>query len=205
MKKIILIIPLILLGCMMLKAQVFDLPTLPYAFNSLEPYIDAQTMEIHYTKHHKTYVDNLNKSVAEQGVKDKDIYDLLLNADKYGNSIRNNGGGHYNHTLFWDILSPNPQKQPTGNLLEMINRDFGGVENLKNKINDAALARFGSGWAWLVLTKDMKLIVTSTPNQDNPIMKVSDVRGFPILGIDVWEHAYYLKYQNKRADYLNSI
>ncbi len=186
-------------------AQEYKLPELNYAYADLEPYIDAMTMEIHYTKHHQAYVNNLNKAIENTDAAKLSLEDLMLNVSKFSPAVRNNGGGHYNHSLFWNILSPKPQLLPSGKLAEMINETFGSVEELKKQLNQAGATRFGSGWAWLVLTKDNKLVVSSTPNQDNPLMDVAEVRGIPILGIDVWEHAYYLKYQNKRPDYLEAF
>lgn len=186
-------------------AQNHKLPELKYKYSELEPFIDAMTMEIHYTKHHQAYVNNLNKAVENTDLTDVGIKELMLNISKHSTAVRNNGGGHFNHTLFWNILSPNAKKSPEGELSRKINETFGSVDELKKQINQAASTRFGSGWAWLVLTKDGKLVVSSTPNQDNPLMDVAEVRGIPILGIDVWEHAYYLKYQNKRPDYLEAM
>ncbi len=186
-------------------AQEYKLPELNYSYSDLEPYIDEMTMEIHYTKHHQAYVNNLNKAVENTDAAKLNLEDLMLNVSKFSPAIRNNGGGHYNHSLFWNILSPKPQVLPSGKLAEMIKESFGSVEELKKQLNQAGATRFGSGWAWLVLTKDNKLVVSSTPNQDNPLMDLAEVRGIPILGIDVWEHAYYLKYQNKRADYLEAF
>lgn len=186
-------------------AQDHKLPELNYQYKDLEPFIDAMTMEIHYSKHHQAYVNNLNKALENTEAAKLSIEDLMLNVSKYGPAVRNNGGGHYNHSLYWSILSPKPQNAPSGRLSEMIIETFGSVEELKKQMNQAGASRFGSGWAWLVLTKDMKLVVSSTPNQDNPLMDVAEVRGIPLIGIDVWEHAYYLKYQNKRPDYLDAI
>ena len=179
------------------------LPPLPYAFDALEPHIDAQTMQIHHDKHHQAYVDNLNKALAGTGSEEKTLEELMANMSAYPPAVRNNGGGHLNHTLFWSILGPGA-KQPTGDLAAAINDTFGSLDALKEKMNAAGTTRFGSGWAWL-LVNDGKLYVSSTPNQDNPMMDIAEVKGTPILGIDVWEHAYYLKYQNKRPDYLNAI
>ncbi len=179
------------------------LPALTYAFDALEPHIDAQTMQIHHDKHHQAYVDNLNKALAGTGDEDKTLEELMDNISNYPAAVRNNGGGHYNHTLFWSILGPEPT-QPGGDLLTAINETFGSLDGLKEKMNAAGATRFGSGWAWLVVC-DGKLVVTSTPNQDNPLMDLADVFGHPILGIDVWEHAYYLHYQNRRPDYLKAI
>lgn len=180
-----------------------QLPDLQYAFNALEPHIDATTMEIHHDRHHKAYVDNLNKAIDGTDAANLSLEDLMANISKYPAGVRNNGGGHYNHTLFWEILRPNGGA-PSGELAEAINSAFGSLDALKEKMNTAGATRFGSGWAWLIV-KDGKLEVTSTPNQDNPLMDVAEVKGTPILGIDVWEHAYYLKYQNKRPDYLSAI
>ncbi|RYE24730.1 MAG: superoxide dismutase [Sphingobacteriales bacterium] len=180
-----------------------SLPALPYAFDALEPHIDAQTMQIHHDKHHQAYVDNLNKALAGTEHENKTLEELMANISAYPAAVRNNGGGHYNHTLFWTVLGANGGT-PSGDLLAAINEAFGSVDALKEKMNAAGTTRFGSGWAWLIV-KDGKLEVTSTPNQDNPLMDVAEVKGHPILGIDVWEHAYYLKYQNKRPDYLGAI
>lgn len=183
---------------------MFKLPELSYSFDALEPHIDKQTMEIHHGKHHQAYVDNLNKALeGQEEFANKDIEEILKSLDKLPESIRtavrNNGGGHYNHSLFWDWMSPDGGGKPEGELAKKIDEDLGGFEKFKEEFKKAALGRFGSGWAWLVLDGD-KLKVMSTPNQDNPISE--DKR--PLLGIDVWEHAYYLKYQNKRADYIDS-
>jgi Fe-Mn family superoxide dismutase len=180
-----------------------SLPALPYAFDALEPHIDAQTMQIHHDKHHQAYVDNLNKALADTDGADKSLEELMATISSYPAAVRNNGGGHYNHSLFWEVLGPNGG-QPSGELADAINSAFGSLDGLKEKMNAAGTTRFGSGWAWLIV-KDGKLEVTSTPNQDNPLMDVAEVKGTPIFGIDVWEHAYYLKYQNKRPDYLGAI
>lgn len=180
-----------------------SLPALPYGFGALEPHIDAQTMQIHHGKHHQAYVDNLNKALAGTDGEGKSLEELMANISKYPAAVRNNGGGHYNHSLFWSILSPNGG-QPSGDLAKAIDDTFGSLDALKEKVNAAGATRFGSGWAWLIV-KDGKLEVTSTPNQDNPLMDIAEVKGTPILGIDVWEHAYYLKYQNKRPDYLAAV
>jgi Fe-Mn family superoxide dismutase len=179
------------------------LPALPYATNALEPHIDAQTMEIHHDRHHKAYVDNLNKAIAGTDAENLSIEDLMKNISKYPAGVRNNGGGHFNHSLFWTVLGPHATA-PQGKLASAINEAFGSLDGLKEKINAAGATRFGSGWAWLIV-KNGKLEACSTPNQDNPLMDVAEVKGTPIFGIDVWEHAYYLKYQNKRPDYLNAI
>ena len=179
------------------------LPALPYAFDALEPHIDAQTMQIHHGKHHQAYVDNLNKALAGTDSENKSLEELMAEISKHPMPVRNNGGGHYNHSLFWSILGA-AGTTPSGDLATAINDTFGSLDALKEKMNTAGATRFGSGWAWL-LVKDGKLEVSSTPNQDNPLMDIADVKGTPILGIDVWEHAYYLKYQNRRPDYLTAI
>jgi len=181
-----------------------SLPALPYANNALEPHIDAQTMEIHHGKHHQAYVDNLNKAIDGTDAADLSLEELVKNISKYPAAVRNNGGGHFNHSLFWTVLTPGAKEAPEGKLADAINEAFGSLDALKEKMNTAGATRFGSGWAWLIV-KDGKLDVTSTPNQDNPLMDVAEVKGTPIFGIDVWEHAYYLKYQNKRPDYLKAI
>ena len=177
----------------------FELPALPYAYDALEPYIDKITMEIHYTKHHNAYVTNLNKAVDGTELAGKSLEELLKNISKLPAAVRNNGGGHFNHSFFWKLMKKSGGT-PKGELATAINSTFGSVDDLKKKFNEAALGRFGSGWAWLV-NSNGKLVVSSTPNQDNPLMDVADVKGSPILGLDVWEHAYYLKYQNRRNEY----
>ena len=183
--------------------MAFTLPQLPYAHEALEPHIDSETMQIHHGKHHQAYVDNLNKAIAGTEHEKKSLEELIANAGKISPAVRNNGGGHWNHSLFWEILGEGGGA-PSGKLAEAINQAFGSLDGLKEKMNAAGATRFGSGWAWLIV-KDGKLEVTSTPNQDNPLMDVAEVKGTPILGIDVWEHAYYLKYQNKRPDYLKAV
>jgi Fe-Mn family superoxide dismutase len=181
----------------------FQQQPLLYKFDSLESSIDTQTMEIHYTKHAATYCKNLNDAyIAEVGSKNKSIEDILHKISKYSPKMRNNAGGHFNHEMFWQCLTPNSTGNPTGVLAEKIVADFGSIEAFKTQFSDAAKTRFGSGWAWLVKGKDGKLSIGSTANQDNPLMNVSDLKGTPILCLDVWEHAYYLRYQNKRADYI---
>ncbi len=180
-----------------------QLPDLKYAFNALEPHIDAMTMEIHHDRHHNAYVTNLNKAIEGTDAENLSLEDLMANISKYPMAVRNNGGGHYNHTLFWEILGPNGGA-PSGKLADAINNAFGSLDSLKEQMNNAGATRFGSGWAWLIV-QNGKLVVCSTPNQDNPLMDRAEVKGTPILGIDVWEHAYYLKYQNKRPDYLGAI
>lgn len=184
--------------------MAFTLPPLPYAFNALEPHIDAQTMQIHHDKHHQAYVDNLNKAIAGTPNENKSIEELVAAAGQISPAVRNNGGGHWNHSFFWEILGPNAGSQPSGKLADAIKQVFGSLDSLKEKMAAAGTTRFGSGWAWLII-KDGKLEVSSTPNQDNPLMDVAEVKGKPILGIDVWEHAYYLKYQNRRPEYLSNI
>lgn len=179
--------------------MAFELPALPYASDALEPHIDKQTMEIHHGKHHQAYVTNLNKAL--EGKEAGSIEEICKNVSQYGAAVRNNGGGHFNHSLFWTVIGPNGGGNPSGELAEAINEAFGTFDGFKEKFSAAAATRFGSGWAWLIV-KDGKLEVTSTPNQDNPLMDVAEVQGTPILGLDVWEHAYYLKYQNRRPDYI---
>lgn len=195
----------ILLSTIILYGQKYTLPTLPYSYNALEKYIDAATMEIHHSKHHQAYVNNLNKAITGTNYENMALEELMIKASLLPDGIRNNAGGHYNHSLFWNILTPNEKTQPKLELANAINENFKSLDSLKKLLNQAASTRFGSGWAWLVLTPEKKLAVTSTGNQDNPIMDVAPVRGIPLLGIDVWEHAYYLKYQNKRGDYLSAI
>ncbi|MBD3409128.1 MAG: superoxide dismutase [Ignavibacteriales bacterium] len=178
----------------------FQLPDLPYAYDALEPNIDAQTMEIHHTKHHQGYVNKLNKAVEDSGA-DGSLEELLRNASKHSTGVRNNGGGHYNHSLFWKVMGPGGGGAPQGELADAINAKFGSFDKFKEEFSNAAASRFGSGWAWLVVNDD-GLAVGSTPNQDSPIMDLADFKGEPVLGLDVWEHAYYLKYQNKRPDYI---
>ena len=181
--------------------MAFTLAPLPYAHDALEPHIDTQTMQIHHGKHHQAYVDNLNKAIAGTEHENKSLTELVASAGKISPAVRNNGGGHWNHTFFWESLDEKGGGMPAGKLAEAIHETFGSFETFKEKFAQAGMTRFGSGWAWL-LVKDGKLEISSTPNQDNPLMKVADVKGTPILGVDVWEHAYYLKYQNRRADYL---
>ena len=185
--------------------MAFTLPALPYANNALEPHIDAKTMEIHHGKHHNAYVTNLNAAVAGKPEESLSIEEICKDISKYSAAVRNNGGGHYNHSLFWTIMGPNAGGAPTGALAEAINAAFGSFDEFKTKFAAAGTTRFGSGWAWLIKDSAGKLQITSTPNQDNPLMDVAEVKGTPILGIDVWEHAYYLKYQNRRADYLTAF
>ena len=181
----------------------FELPKLPYDYDALEPYIDKQTMEIHHTKHHNGYVTKLNGAVEGTELEGKSLEDILKNVSKHPVAVRNNGGGHYNHSLFWTIMKKGGGGFPKGDLEQAVNDSFGSFEEFKKQFSNAAATRFGSGWAWLIVANG-KLEITSTPNQDNPIMDVADKKGTPILGLDVWEHAYYLKYQNKRPDYIEN-
>lgn len=183
----------------------FQLTPLPYAYNALEPYIDAQTMETHHSKHLAAYVNNLNAAIIGTDAEKMTLQEIMANTKKFDMKIRNNAGGVYNHNLYFAILSSKGGGQPTGELAKAINAAFGNFDNLKTQLNNAGLTRFGSGWAWLYVTKDHKLAICSTPNQDNPLMDIAEFPGTPILAIDVWEHAYYLKYQNKRGDYLAAI
>jgi len=184
--------------------MAFQLPPLPYPNNALEPHFDALTMEIHHDRHHAAYVTNLNAALENQaGLQELSIEQLMENMSKYSTAIRNNGGGHFNHTLFWKLLSPNGGGEPKGALAEGINDAFGSFEKFKDEFSRAATTRFGSGWAWLVVAAG-KLVISSTPNQDNPLMDLAEIKGKPVLCLDVWEHAYYLKYQNKRPDYINA-
>lgn len=181
--------------------MAFTLAPLPYAHDALEPHIDTLTMQIHHGKHHQAYVDNLNKAVSGTDNENKSLDELVAMAGSISPAVRNNSGGHWNHTFFWESLGANKGGAPTGKLADAINEAFGSFDAFKEKFAAAGMTRFGSGWAWLIV-KDGKLEITSTPNQDNPLMDVSEVKGRPVLGVDVWEHAYYLKYQNRRADYL---
>jgi superoxide dismutase, Fe-Mn family len=184
---------------------VFKQTPLPYNYNSLEPHIDAMTMEIHYSKHASAYTKNLNDAATVELVgKSISIEDVLKNISKYSAKLRNNGGGHYNHELFWKCMQPQTGPLHLGNLNDAIQSTFNSFENFKNKLSEAAMGRFGSGWAWLYLDEKKTLQIGSTPNQDNPLMDVSPIKGTPLLGLDIWEHAYYLKYQNRRAEYVNN-
>jgi len=180
----------------------FTLPPLPYAHNALEPHIDQMTMEIHHGKHHQAYVDNLNKALAGTDHENKSIDELMATMSTLPMAVRNNGGGHFNHSLFWQLLSPNGGGQPTGKITDAIEKELGGLDKFKADFANAGMTRFGSGWAWLCVKADHSLCVCSSPNQDNPTMDLSECKGTPILCVDVWEHAYYLHYQNRRADYL---
>ncbi|WP_299286447.1 superoxide dismutase [uncultured Mucilaginibacter sp.] len=182
--------------------MAFVLPALPYATDALEPHIDKATMEIHHGKHHQAYVTNLNKALEGKPEANSSIEDIIKNVSKFPPAVRNNGGGHYNHTMFWTLLSPNGGGEPSGDLATAISSSFGSFADFKTKFAEAGATRFGSGWAWLTVGADKKLQVSSTPNQDNPLMDIAEVKGTPILGMDVWEHAYYLKYQNRRPDYI---
>ncbi len=187
--------------------MAFQLPNLPYAYDALEPHIDARTMEIHHTKHHNGYTNKLNAAIAGTELENMRIEEILAGVSKHSAGVRNNGGGFYNHSLFWSVMSPEGGGQPSErmNIHKAIERDFGGFEAFKDAFAKAAATRFGSGWAWLCVDGNDKLFVTSTPNQDNPLMDVADQQGTPILGLDVWEHAYYLNYQNRRPDYIEAF
>lgn len=198
------ILSMLLFICASVSAQFTQKP-LPYAYNALEPYIDSQTMEIHYGKHHAAYVKNLNAAILGTEAAKMSITEIFANVSKLSQSIRNNAGGHFNHELFWSVLTPQKGTKPSAELDKAILETFGSLENLKEQLNAAATSRFGSGWAWLYVGSDGKLAICSTANQDNPLMDIAENKGMPIFGIDVWEHAYYLKYQNKRADYLTAI
>lgn len=188
------------------KAMSYSLPELPYATDALEPHFDSETMTIHHQRHHQAYVNNLNKALEGTEAENENLETILRNISKFGPAIRNNGGGHYNHSLFWEILSPSAQTAPTGKLAGEIDKVFGSLDAFKEQFKQAGLTQFGSGWAWLFVKYNGTLGVTSTANQDNPLMDTNTTnQGYPILGVDVWEHAYYLKYQNKRADYLDAF
>ncbi|UYZ61672.1 superoxide dismutase [Hymenobacter weizhouensis] len=182
--------------------MAFELPQLPYPSNALEPHIDAQTMEIHHGKHHQAYVTNLNNAIAGTDLEGQSLEELMHNVAAAPAAVRNNGGGHWNHSLFWQILGPNGGGEPTGPIADAITSSFGSYEKFKEEFTKAATTRFGSGWAWLCKQADGSLQICSTPNQDNPLMPDAGCKGTPVLGLDVWEHAYYLKYQNKRPDYI---
>lgn len=182
--------------------MAFTLPSLPYAHDALEPHIDARTMEIHHGKHHNGYTNKLNAAIEGTDLDGKSIEDILANVSSASTGVRNNGGGFYNHSLFWTVMSPNGGGEPSGDLAAAINAAFGSFEDFKKAFSTAAGTRFGSGWAWLIKKADGSLAVTSTPNQDNPLMDIAEEKGTPLLGLDVWEHAYYLNYQNRRPDYV---
>ena len=185
--------------------MAFELPELKYGYDALEPYIDARTMEIHHTKHHGGYTTKLNKAIEGTDLEGKTIDEILANVSKASTAVRNNGGGFYNHALFWSVMSPDGGGKPDGDLAAAIEKKFGSFDAFREKFNNAAATRFGSGWAWLIKKGDGSLDVVSTPNQDNTLMDVSEAKGSPILGLDVWEHAYYLKYQNKRPEYIDAF
>jgi len=187
--------------------MAFKLPDLPYAFDALEPHIDARTMEIHHDKHHNGYTNNLNNAIAGTPLEGMKIEDILANISQHSTAVRNNGGGYYNHCLFWEVMTPNGGGAPSAqmNIAKAIDRDFGSFENFKKEFSAAAATRFGSGWAWLCTDGSDKLFITSTPNQDNPLMDLADKNGTPVLALDVWEHAYYLNYQNRRPDYISAF
>jgi superoxide dismutase, Fe-Mn family len=183
----------------------FEQDPLPYAYNALEPVIDAQTMELHYSKHAASYAKNLKEAAAAEKIDtSKPLEDVLKNVSKYSPKVRNNGGGHYNHELFWKSMKAGGEGKPAGKLLSAIESAFGSFDAFKTKFSDAGKNRFGSGWAWLLAGTDKKLVIGSTPNQDNPLMDVSEIKGYPLLGLDVWEHAYYLRYQNRRPEYIEA-
>jgi Fe-Mn family superoxide dismutase len=183
----------------------FQFPELPYAYDALEPYIDKQTMELHYSKHHKGYYDKFMNAVKDTELESKTMEEIFASTSHYAVGVRNNGGGFYNHSLFWKIMTPNSEGKPSGKIAEEINKAFGSFEKFKETFENAAKGRFGSGWAWLSVNSDKELFISSTPNQDNPLMDVTKDKGIPILGLDVWEHAYYLKYQNRRPEYINAF
>lgn len=185
--------------------MAFELPKLDYSYDALEPNIDARTMEIHHSKHHGGYTSKLNDAVKGTELENKSIEDILSSVSSASAAVRNNGGGFYNHSLFWKVMSPSGGGTPTGSLMEAINKNFGSFDDFKETFNNAAATRFGSGWAWLLKNNSGQLVVTSTPNQDNPLMDLAEVKGTPILGLDVWEHAYYLKYQNRRPEYIGAF
>jgi Fe-Mn family superoxide dismutase len=185
--------------------MAFELAPLPYANNALEPHFDALTMEIHHDRHHNAYVTNLNAAVKDTPLEGKSLEELFATMSTLAPAVRNNGGGHYNHDLFWNILSATGGGSPVGTLAAAIDAKFGSFDAFKEEFKKAGITRFGSGWAWLVAQKDGSIAVSSTPNQDNPLMDVADVKGFPVIGLDVWEHAYYLKFQNKRPDYIDAF
>ncbi len=189
----------------MTQQEKHVLPDLPYAHDALEPYIDKRTMEIHHDKHHQAYVNNLNNAIEGTELANMPLEEIFKNMSQYSAAVRNNGGGHWNHDLFWKIMSPDGGGKPSGELLAAIESRFSSFENFQEEFNRAGATRFGSGWAWLIVDDQGELHVTSTPNQDNPLMDVADVQGHPILGVDVWEHAYYLKYQNRRPEYLDNF
>lgn len=181
--------------------MAFELPKLPYAYNALEPHIDARTMEIHHSKHHQAYVNNFNNAIAGTDAEKLSMEEIFANSSKFPAAVRNNGGGHYNHSLFWTSMAPNAGGEPTGDLALSINSSFGSFDEFKKQFTAASTTRFGSGWSWLIV-KDGKLVICSTSNQDNPLMDIAEIKGEPVLILDLWEHAYYLNYQNRRPDYI---
>lgn len=185
--------------------MAFELPKLPYAYDALDNYFDAKTMEIHHSKHHAAYVSKLNDAIAGTPAESKTIEEIMKEVGKLGGAVQNNGGGHYNHSLFWTILSPTPATEPTGALKAAIDAKWGSLAAFKEAFAQAAATRFGSGWAWLYVTESGDVDICSTPNQDNPLMDIAPAKGIPVLGLDVWEHAYYLKYQNRRPDYISAF
>lgn len=185
--------------------MAFSLPELPYAHDALEPHIDTTTMQIHHGKHHAGYTNKLNAAIEGTDLADASIENILANISQHSTGVRNNGGGFYNHSLFWSVMSPNGGGEPSGALADAINAAFGSFQGFKDAFSKAAATRFGSGWAWLIQKADGSVAVTSTPNQDNPLMDVADDQGTPLLGLDVWEHAYYLNYQNRRPDYISAF
>jgi Fe-Mn family superoxide dismutase len=183
----------------------YQFKDLPYDFNALEPYIDARTMELHYTKHHRGYFDKFTAAVQGSDLEGKTLEEIFKNVSAVSAAVRNNGGGYFNHTLFWEIMGPGRGGEPSGELAKAINGTFSSFDSFKEEFSNAAATRFGSGWAWLILNFEKKLLISSTPNQDNPLMDVSESKGIPIFGLDVWEHAYYLKYQNRRPEYISAF
>lgn len=188
-----------------LKSKELNFPELPYGYDALEPHIDKMTMEIHHTKHHRAYFDKFMAAIKGTDLEGKSLEEIFSSMSKQSAAVRNNGGGFYNHNLFWNVMGPNAGGEPGRELLEAIQKNFGSFEKFKELFSDTAANRFGSGWAWLCVKKDKTLCVCSTPNQDNPLMDLADCPGTPILGLDVWEHAYYLKYQNRRPEYINNF
>ena len=186
------------------KMAKFELPQLPYSYNALEPYIDAKTMELHHSKHHAGYISKFNAAIEGTELEHQSIEEIFRNISNHSAAVRNNGGGSYNHSLFWEVMGPNKGGEPTGELAEAINSEFGSFDKFKEEFTNAAATQFGSGWAWLSVSNS-KLVVSQTPNQDNPLMDVASVKGAPILGLDVWEHAYYLNYQNRRPEYIENF
>ncbi len=188
-----------------MKEGLHTLPELPYAYDALEPHIDAETMEIHHTKHHQAYINKLNDAIAGTDLVNKSLEEIFANMSKHPVAVKNNGGGHWNHSLFWSVLKQNGGGQPSGKLITAIEDKFGSFDAFKEEFNKAGATQFGSGWAWLIVDNNGQLQVTNTANQDNPLMDIAEVKGTPILALDVWEHAYYLKYQNRRPDYISSF